>query len=237
MPNDYFEFRQFTIRQNLCAMKIGTDAVILGAWSNFEDNENCKILDIGTGTGILAIMAAQKSPNAHITAIDIDKDAVIQATDNVSGTIWKSNIEVIETDISKYNSDEQFDYIVSNPPYFENSLKSPDRQRSMARHTDTLSFAELAESINRLLKPDGSSYIIIPAESEDSLCTAAITNNLYPSHKVNIITREGQKPKRVIIVLRHKISVYTEECITVRDKEGNYTRQYIELTADFYKKL
>lgn len=237
MNNNRFEFKKFIIKQDACAMKIGTDAVLLGAWSKFECGDKCRILDIGTGTGILAIMAAQKMPEAKITAIEIDADAAMQARENADNTEWKDNIKVISDNISNYKDEELFDYIITNPPYFDKSLKCPDKQRNTARHTDSLTFTELAENICRLLKPDGSSYIIIPSDAEDNLCNAAINSNLYPSHKVNIITREGQKPKRIIIVFKHKTSSYTEEYITIRDKDGYYTEQYVNLTKDFYKKL
>lgn len=237
MSNDSFEFKKFIIYQDACAMKIGTDSVILGAWCKFDGKKNCKILDIGTGTGILAIMAAQKNPEAIIKAVEINEKAALQAKQNVGLTVWKNNIEVITGNISDFKYEFPFDYIISNPPYFENSLKSPDNQRSVARHTDSLSFAELTKSISRLLANDGKSFIIIPSEAEDSLCSATIDCGLYPAHKVNIITREGQKPKRIILVMMHKPTAYSEESITIRNTNGNYTEQYIELTKDFYKKL
>lgn len=238
MANSFFEFKQFTIQQDSCAMKIGTDAVLLGAWSSFDkENGNCRILDIGTGTGILAIMAAQKNPTATVDAVEIDHEAFLQAKGNIGNSPWKDNIHITKCDISDFSTTQKYDYIVSNPPYFEKSLKSPDAQRSVARHTDTLSFDKLASSIKRLLNDEGKAYIILPAEAEDSMCSAAINHNLYLSHKANIITKDGQKAKRVIIVLRHNTSTYTEENITVRNSDGSYTEQYVKMTADFYVKL
>lgn len=238
MANSFFEFKQFTIQQDSCAMKIGTDAVLLGAWSSFDkENGNCRILDIGTGTGILAIMAAQKNPTATVDAVEIDHEAFLQAKENIGNSPWKDNIHIAECDVSDFFTTQKYDFIVSNPPYFEKSLKSPDVQRSVARHTDTLSFDKLASSIKRLLNDEGKAYIILPAEAEDSMCSAAINHNLYLSHKANIITKDGQKAKRVIIVLRHNTSTYTEENITVRNSDGSYTEQYVKMTADFYVKL
>lgn len=238
MANSFFEFKQFTIQQDSCAMKIGTDAVLLGAWSSFDkENGNCRILDIGTGTGILAIMAAQKNPTATVDAVEIDHEAFLQAKGNIGNSPWKDNIHIAECDVSDFSTAQKYDFIVSNPPYFEKSLKSPDAQRSVARHTDTLSFDKLASSIKRLLNDEGKAYIILPAEAEDSMCSAAINHNLYLSHKANIITKDGQKAKRVIIVLRHNTSTYTEENITVRNSDGSYTEQYVKMTADFYVKL
>lgn len=238
MANNFFKFKQFTINQDACTMKTGTDAVLLGAWSEYENKGNgCRILDIGTGTGILAIMAAQKMPSAMVDAVEIDHEAAAQAKGNVSGCPWKDNIQVTECNISDFRPEKKYDYIISNPPYFEKSLKSPDAQRNVARHTDTLSFGMLAECIARLLDDNGSAYIIVPAEAEDSLCSAAINSGMCLSHKVNIIMKEGQKPKRIIAVLKHKTATYTEECLTVRYSDGRYTLEYIKLTENFYVKL
>lgn len=238
MANSFFEFRQFTIKQDSCAMKVGTDAVLLGAWSNFGTTDReCRILDIGTGTGILAIMAAQKNPAAIIDAVEIDHEAFLQASENVKSCQWKENIKVTESNVSDFAPERKYDFIVSNPPYFDKSLKSPDSQRSVARHTDTLSFDELAASINRLLDNEGSAYIIIPADAEDSMCGSAISHSLCISHKANIITKEGQQAKRIILVLRHKTATYTEETITIRNADGTFTEQYVKMTGDFYFRL
>lgn len=237
MSRDTFEFKQFTIRQDMCAMKIGTDSVILGAWSNFGNNTRCNILDIGTGTGILSIMAAQKNEMASVKGIEIDRNAYLQAKDNVRNSKWANNIEIVYGDICTYDFEEKFDYIISNPPYFENSLKSDNDIRNMARHNDTLNFDKLMERVNRLLKDEGCFYVILPAMAEDSICHSAIQNNIYTSTKVNIITKEGNAPKRVIIEFRHKFSSYQEKSITIRDKTNRYTEEYIRLTDIFYKNL
>lgn len=237
MSKDSFEFKQFTIRQDMCAMKVGTDSVILGAWSPVGNNIRCNILDIGTGTGILSIMAAQKNEMAQIKGIEIDRDAYLQAVENVKNSKWNRNIEIIYGDICEYKFDEKFDYIISNPPYFENSLKSYDKSRNIARHTDTLDFDKLMRAAGDLLNENGSFYVIIPTTSEDSICHSAIQNGIYLSNKTNIITKEGSTPKRIILEFKHKFSTYTENSITIRDKTNRYTEKYIRLTYNFYKNL
>ena len=146
MPNSSFEFKQFTIKQDKCAMKVGTDAVLLGSWATA--NGSHLILDVGTGTGIIAMMLAQKTI-AHIDAIDIDELACIQAAQNVSESKFFGRVEVMHTSLQQYvkNAQKKYDLIITNPPYFEQSLKSSDEQRSCARHADVLPFDELIDGV------------------------------------------------------------------------------------------
>ena len=163
-----FTFKSFTIHQDRCAMKVGTDGVLLGAWAQ----GGSRILDIGTGTGIIAMMMAQRFPDADITAIDIDAEACKQAAENVRESVFKGRIIVKEEALQSYcrNHLEQqhplYDSIVSNPPFFVNSLRNPDARRTTARHTDSLSFAELFRSVSRLLSDDGMFSAIIPTDNE-----------------------------------------------------------------------
>ena len=141
MANDYFNFRQFTVRQERCAMKVGTDGTLLGAWAHGGSS----ILDIGVGTGLIALMMAQRFPESHIGGIDIDHEAVEQALENVKASPFR-NIDVVEADAKSYGG-SSFDAIVCNPPYFADSLQSPDMQRTIARHTVSLSFRDLCVSV------------------------------------------------------------------------------------------
>ncbi|MEA3451540.1 MAG: methyltransferase, partial [Bacteroidota bacterium] len=146
-----FKFKQFTIKQDKTAMKVSTDSVLLGAW--FDFNHPKKILDVGTGTGLLAIMAAQKFPNSKITAVEIDNEAFIEAEENIKNCRWNKIIEVFQVDFIDFSKKEQtkYDLIVSNPPYFENQLRSTDIKKRIARHTDTLTFADLIKSVEKLM--------------------------------------------------------------------------------------
>ena len=156
-----FTFKQFHINHSRCAMKVGTDGTLLGAWTSLP-NPTRKILDIGTGTGLIAIMAAQRHPDAQICAIDIDADCISQAEENVADCPWSERIKLYHSPLQEFSSEEKFDMIISNPPYFVDSLLSPDAQRSTARHTATLSFDELTEGVIRLLAPEGRFALILP---------------------------------------------------------------------------
>nr|WP_129735320.1 tRNA1(Val) (adenine(37)-N6)-methyltransferase [Parabacteroides goldsteinii] len=238
MANPYFRFKKFTIYHDKCAMKVGTDAVLLGAWTEITQ---CKsILDIGTGTGIIALMLAQRS-SAEIDAIDIDKDAYIQATENVIASPFAERIKVIHsscTDFVMSNPLKKYDLIVSNPPYFINSLKCPDNKRTVARHTDTLRLPDLIREVRTLLSPTGRIALVLPHEQLDEVRELASINHLYIYRQTDVIPVPGAQPKRLLIELSA-----TEENITKRDiliieeARHQYTPEYIALTKEFYLKM
>jgi tRNA1Val (adenine37-N6)-methyltransferase len=229
--NSYFQFKKFTVRMNNCAMKVGTDGVLLGAW--FDANRVRRLLDIGTGTGLLALMAAQRGVN-DIVAVEIDKSAAIQASENVNGSLWKESIEVINADISDFQNEKSFDAIISNPPYFRNSLKSPDVMRTMAKHNDSLSFEKLVINVDRLLSDDGEFSVIIPSDLSDTLEQICFVNGLYLKRKTSVITRESQSPKRDLISFVRSACVCKNDVLTMTDKDGSYTGGYIDIVRDFY---
>ena len=166
MSNSYFKFKKFTIWHDKCAMKVGTDGVLLGAWVNVDNAT--KILDIGTGTGVVALMLAQRS-DAEIIGIEIDSDAAEQASCNANESSWRNRIKIINQDFIHYNSKELFDVIVSNPPYFKNSIKSNDDKRNLARHVSSLNYQMLVEKAASLLLPTGSFSIIVPFDVIEDL--------------------------------------------------------------------
>lgn len=235
MANPFFTFKQFTIRHDRCAMKVGTDGVLLGAWTDV--NHSQRMLDIGTGTGLIALMLAQRCPQASITAIDIDIDAVGQAQENVLLSPWSDRVEVKLQDICKYLTDKHFDTIVSNPPYFIDSLKCPDNQRNTARHTDTLDAERLLESVSRLLTDDGRFSIILPAEQTDLLIQTAYTQGLYPSRKTTVITRPGLSPKRILMEFQKTKEAFQPDELIIELERHVYSEGYIALTKDFYLKM
>ena len=234
MSNDRFAFKQFEVYHDRCAMKVGTDAVLLGAWADVAQAR--RVLDIGTGTGIIALMVAQRS-KASITAVDLDADAVEQAKENVLRSPWSDRIEVIHQDVRDFSVDVRFDGIVSNPPYFVDNLKSPDHQRALARHTDNLSFRELLRSVDSLLSDDGLFSVILPSEALDSFWSLALEMKLYPCRQAEIMTKASSPVKRVMLELRRKSGGYISERIALRDASGAYSEAYRELTKDFYLKL
>ena len=235
MPNPYFTFKQFTIRHDRCAMKVGTDGVLLGAWTDL--NHSRHILDIGTGTGLIALMLAQRCPDACITAIDIDADAIGQAKENIQASPWKERVEAVLQDVCTYTEQGVFDTIVSNPPYFINSLKCTDIQRNTARHTDTLDAERLISKVSELLTPDGCFSIILPAEQTDSLLSLAESQGLYPSRQTWVITRPGLSPKRILLEFRKTHTILQSDELVIELERHVYSEDYIALTKDFYLKL
>ena len=235
MPNPYFAFKQFTVRHDRCAMKVGTDGVLLGAWTDLSHSR--RILDIGTGTGLIALMLAQRCMDARITAIDLDSAAVEQAQENIQASPWKDRIEALQQDICTYPPNGTFDTIVSNPPYFIDSLKCPDGQRSTARHTDTLDADRLIGKVSELLTSDGRFSIILPAEQTEDLIRVAGEKGLHPSRQTWVITRPGLSPKRILMEFRKTPVTLQPDELVIELERHVYSEEYIALTKEFYLKM
>ena len=235
MGCDFFRFKKFTIHQDKCAMKVGTDGVLLGAWT--DPRLATKIADIGTGTGLIAIMLAQKS-NASVTGIEIDTGAATQAKENMSNTLWKDRLNVVEADIRDYypHHEAEFDLIVSNPPFFNENTKGYSEKRNIARHTDGLSFGLLVEAVSFILKEDGRFSVIIPATSAQEFISEAIRHKLSLTRKTEVITKLGTPAKRVMMEFcKNTSNNATTECSQLLLSEnGNKSQEYINLTSDFY---
>lgn len=235
MPNDYFEFKKFNIKQDRCAMKVSTDAVLLGAWVN--PGESSTILDIGTGTGVIAMMLAQKS-NAAITAIDIDKESTDQARSNVAESTFAGRIEVLHVSFQELAKTfgKKFGVIVTNPPYFTDSLKNTDETRTLARHNDTLSFEDLLSGVKKLLDEKGKFYVILPKNEALQFTEMAKTKGLYLSKRLRIRTRsEKDSEKRHLMKFEFKESEFSESTLIIEgDAPRTYTPEYIELTKEYY---
>ncbi len=236
MPNPYFSFKQFTVRHDRCAMKVGTDGVLLGAWADVSAAR--RVLDIGTGTGLIALMIAQRCADARITAIDIDSDAVGQARENVSASPWADRIVVEQHDLNLYGTDGRFDLIVSNPPYFNDSLKCPDAQRSAARHTDGLTFHTLIERAVALLAKDGRFAVIIPTDGMSLFLEIASGHGLHLRRRTLVRTKPGAIPKRVLLSFGLSSEIATVEDELVIELERHvYSEEYIALTREFYLRM
>jgi tRNA1Val (adenine37-N6)-methyltransferase len=234
MPNDSFAFKQFTVKQDKCAMKVNTDAVLLGAW--VTPNGSKTILDIGTGTGILALMLAQKSA-AQITAIDIDKEATDQARLNVAGSIF-TNIEVYHSSFQELiaASSQRFNLIISNPPYFTDSLKSRDQNRTIARHNEQLPFQVLLSGVKKLLDEKGKFCLILPTKEASIFREMAEQKGLYLSKLLRVRTRpENESEKRHLMQFEFKETEFSESTLVIEsDHNSKYTQEYMELTKDYY---
>ncbi|MDR3141693.1 MAG: methyltransferase [Tannerellaceae bacterium] len=237
MANDYFQFKQFNIQQDKCAMKVGTDGVLLGAWVSAGSCHT--ILDVGTGTGLIALMLAQRSP-AKIDAIDIDEAAAGQAAGNIASSAFANRIQVFHTSFEEYvtKARHTYDLIVSNPPYFANSLKSPDTQKNLARHTDTLSLSSLLSGSKPLLAPDGRIALVLPCQREKELMETALENKLNVVRKTVVIPLPDASPKRLLLELSANLSApCLSDTLVIEESRHQYAAGYIQLTKDFYLKM
>jgi tRNA1Val (adenine37-N6)-methyltransferase len=234
MAHQEFVFKQFKIKQDKCAMKVGTDAVLLGSWVN-TSNAN-SILDIGTGTGIIALMLAQRS-NATIDAIDIDLNAFIQAKENVEACKWKEHIRVYHISLQQFamQADKKYDLIVSNPPYFIDSSKASEESRSNARHTDQLPYDDLLKGVLALLDPNGKFYVILPTKESEQFRDLAEQNKLFLTKLTRVITRTDKPEKRWLMRFEFTRKTFSEDSITIEeDERHSYTEEYKELTKEYY---
>ncbi len=235
MVHQPFIFKQFTIRQDKCAMKVGTDAVLLGAWIKTKNAES--ILDIGTGTGVIAIMLAQKS-FAAIDALDIEVNAYLQAKENAEQCNWNSRITVYHSSVQDFLklTPRKYDLIVSNPPYFIDSSKSAEEVRTHARHNDLLSFQELIDSVVGLLNKKGRFCVILPNKEAALLRKMAEAKGLTLSKLLRVRTKENQDTeKRHIMQFEFNPEEFSEETIVIeKDGRHEYTEEYKELTKEYY---
>lgn len=238
MANPYFKFKQFTVWHDRCAMKVGTDGVLLGAWCGIDKGE--RVLDVGTGTGLIALMLAQRAADARIDAIEIDTDAAMQAIENVAQSPWGERISVINSDFLDYAkvSLNRYNRIVSNPPYFEKSLLPEDEARTRARHTDMLSYATLLASAVDILLPAGKISLIFPADLYAHVSAIAGRQGLHLHRIMWVSGRVGTPPKRVMVEWGlSPIEKAIEEYMAVESAPLQLTPEYISLTKDFYLKL
>lgn len=230
LMKDCFTFKQFVVRHDMCAMKVGTDGVLLGSWGDGGD----RILDIGTGTGLIALMMAQRFDSAHIDCIDIDPKACQQARGNVADSRFASRINVYHSDVSAFEPPQRYDSIVCNPPFFSESLKCPDEQRSMARHTDSLLPRDLFRHAYRLLTPDGLLSIIIPTDQSAVFLRESSIAGFFIHKKTLIKTTEKKTAKRMLVTFgKHQTDSYQEECHVLMEG-GDRSAWYKTLTEDFY---
>ena len=215
-------------------MKVGTDGVLLGAWARVG---HCKrILDVGTGTGLVALMAAQRS-GAEVVGIDLDADAVSQAAENAAASPWSDRVRIMEADAKEFSDIQLFDAILCNPPYFENSLKCPDAARTMARHTDTLTFDELAKNAARLLASEGELSVVIPYDRATDMTVSAACYGLFATRQTVVCPVQGGKPKRMLMAFSKQGEAHAPVTLYIQDVQRCYTPEYVLLVEDFYLKM
>lgn len=244
MGSPNFRFKQFTVWHDRCAMKVGTDGVLLGAWcplATATRQGEYKILDIGTGSGLIALMLAQRATSIDdtpivIDTIDIDAGAAEQAKFNFEQSPWSKLLRIYQSSLQEWQSEKEYDLIVSNPPYFQSSLKNPDAQRATARHTDSLSYSELIKHSGRLLKNNGMLALVLPIEAEEEILSLATAAGLLPSHITYVHTKPGKPTKRILIALRKSDANGNVESkhFYIESVDSPRSEEYRKLTEEFY---
>jgi tRNA1Val (adenine37-N6)-methyltransferase len=234
--NSYFQFKQFRIIQERSAMKVGMDGVLLGAWANASGAEH--ILDIGTGTGLIALMLAQKNASAQIDAIEIDRDACDEAMFNVQLSDWNSRIKLFCQSFQEFATENKYDLIVSNPPFFGNGIKAPAETRAQARHSDALPLDVLVSGAANLLQENGRIALVLPAEQLQDVENLAKLNGLFLSRLCRVKPNPLKPDFRILIELCNRPTTLQEETLMIEfEKHHDYTPDYRELTKDFYLKF
>ena len=233
MSNTYFQFKQFCIHHDRCAMKVGTDGVLVGAWAPLE--APTRILDVGTGSGLIALMLAQRFRVAEVVGIDIDEAAILQARENAEASPFRERVHLIVSALQDVPFGvASFDSIVCNPPFFEEQLLPPDENRSHARHTTMLPFPTLVECTASLLRENGQFCVILPSNAFDSFRQLCFVNGLSLSHRCIVQTSFKRPVKRVLACFRKgEVRDVDEQTLTLNEAGGR-SRQYALLTADFY---
>jgi len=234
LANDYFSFKQFTIHQEMCSLRVSTDSCILGAWFAIKSFSPEKTLDIGSGTGLLMLMLAQKKTGI-LKGIEIAPSCYRQLQENISKSPWAGRCSAVNGDTRIYPFNETFDFIISNPPFYENQLESGEEKKNMAKHSSHLGLADLFKTVNTLLTQNGKFGVMLPySRKEESLKTAA-NLSLYCTEELRVRQTNQHDYFRVICQFeRIKKSSQKTIDLTIREKDGNYSTMFIELLKDYY---
>ena len=234
-----FKFKQFSVNQDKCAMKVGTDGVLLGAWCPIDNNPK-SILDIGTGTGIIALMLAQRTNANQIDALEIDENAFEQATENFDNSTFADRLYCYHAGLDEFieEPEDEYDLIISNPPFFAEDFKSTDEGRNLARFLDAMPFEELIEAADLLLSENGVFAVIIPFKEEQNFIDLAADYELYPI-KITRVRGTFTTPiiRTLVAFKRFELPVSIADELIIEIERHQYTNEYIELTKDFYLKM
>ena len=237
--NTHFQFKQFTVQQDQCAMKVCTDACVLGAWVNVENAD--RILDIGTGTGLLSLMIAQRNTYAAIDAVEIEAEAFYQAGENVESSPSNGRITLFHAAVQDFTSEHLYDLIISNPPFFQSDLRSPAEKINQAHHADTLDFAALLSSIQSLLAPEGRFAVLLPVDEGSQFRKMAEEQNWRLDHELTLFHQPNKKAFRVLMEFRNAAAAARDtvsETLNIYQEDGiTHDPKFRELLKDFYLKF
>ena len=236
MPNTWFHFKQFTIQQQHAAMKVGTDGVLLGAWTSVPGPQS-RILDVGTGTGLVALMLAQRTAFVAVDALEIDPSSARQALDNFQNSPWKERIRCIQSSFQDYSSQckSRYDLLICNPPFFSASAKTPSRERNLARHDDSLSLEDLFGGCISLMKKTAIISLILPHEKEALAMELSTEHKLYCKRLTRVIPAPGKAAKRVLVEFSYIPGEHIEDELTIETEIRHiYSHSFKKLVDEFY---
>lgn len=232
MSNSFFRFKRFCIHHDRCAMKVGTDGVLLGAWG-CVDGKN--ILDIGTGTGLIALMAAQRNPEASVLGIDIDKEAILQAKENIAESPFSDRVNCALQDVISFCPAITYDSILCNPPFFTEETLPDDIGRALARNSRSLPFSQLIKKVTLLLNNEGRFSVIIPSSHMQEFIGLCLAEMLYLNRRCVVRTKLSKSPRRVLLTFTKEQAIKVDEQeICIMSDDGNRSMAYKELTESFY---
>ena len=241
MSNKPFQFKEFSVHQDKTAMKIGTDGVLLGAWCPLG-NEPESILDVGTGTGIIALMLAQRSEAFTIDAVELDENAYEQAVENFEASDWGDRLYCYHATFQEFATEleeeqETYDLIISNPPFYTDDFKTENESRNNARFETVLPFKELIESVIKILSKEGTFTVVIPYKEEDQFIELAEKNGLFPVRVCHVQGNTTSPIKRSLLEFSFQKKSLVKEHLIIETERHKYTQDYINLTKDFYLKM
>jgi tRNA1Val (adenine37-N6)-methyltransferase len=238
VSNNYFQFKQFTIQQDKCAMKVCTDACLFGAWTaDYLQHKNIfEVLDIGTGTGLLSLMLAQKT-TAEIDAVEIEADAYRQAAENFAASPCKERLHIQHTDILRFDTEKKYDFIISNPPFFEADLKSLQQNKNAAKHDTTLTLDELCSKVKKLISKDGCFAVLLPFYRTEYFINEMFKQEMFCTEKILIKQTPAHNYFRSILLFNCTQKTFIEKEIIIKAADGNYSKEFIALLKDYYLHL
>jgi len=239
MSQTFFRFKEFTVHQENCALKVCTEACLFGAWVASllpEMGATKNMLDIGAGTGLLSLLLAQKS-EAHMDAIEIDEDAAAQAADNFGHSPWGERLTLLPGDARQFDAEKKYGLIISNPPFFENNLKGPDEKRNLALHNDALTLEDLATVVQRCLAPNGYFAVLLPPERTAQLESLTEEYGWQLMYKTAVRQTPAHPVFRYMLIFSGAPKIVETNEIIIREENGNYTETFIALLKDYYLHL